>query len=70
MYVTEVNNSYRVLIIGGGIAGMAASLELARNDIPSVLIEKSTTIGGHSLEYCCKASESCNSCSACIVKKY
>jgi len=66
----KLNNKYDVLIIGGGIAGISASLELSKNDFSSIIIEKSSTLGGYSLEFCCKASESCNSCSACLVSKY
>jgi heterodisulfide reductase subunit A len=38
-----------VLIIGAGVAGMTAAVELADSDIKSILVEKLTTIGGNSL---------------------
>jgi heterodisulfide reductase subunit A len=58
-----------VLIIGGGISGMTVALELARSGIPSTLIEKEPSLGGLSASFCCKASESCNKCFACVVDK-
>lgn len=35
------------LIVGGGIAGMNAALDLANEGIKIYLVEKNTTIGGH-----------------------
>jgi len=36
----------RVLVIGGGIAGITAALSLAKMGIPVILVEKSPSIGG------------------------
>ena len=36
----------KALVVGGGIAGISASLTLAKMGIPVVLVEKSPTIGG------------------------
>jgi heterodisulfide reductase subunit A len=58
-----------VLIIGGGISGITVALELAQSGIPSTLIEKEPSLGGFSASFCCKASESCNKCFACVVDK-
>jgi heterodisulfide reductase subunit A len=58
-----------VLIIGGGISGMTVALELAQSGIPFTLIEKESSLGGLSASFCCKASESCNKCFACVVDK-
>ena len=58
-----------VLIIGGGISGITVALELARSGISSTLIEKEPSLGGLSASFCCKASESCNKCFACVVDK-
>jgi len=57
------------LIIGGGISGITVALELAQFGIPVTLIEKETFLGGLSASFCCKASESCNKCFACVVDK-
>lgn len=58
-----------VLIIGGGISGITVALELAQLGIPSTLIERESSLGGLSSSFCCKASESCNKCFACVVDK-
>ncbi|MCJ7783573.1 MAG: FAD-dependent oxidoreductase, partial [Desulfobacterales bacterium] len=58
-----------VLIVGGGISGITVALELAQSGIPSTLIEKEPSLGGLSASFCCKASESCNKCFACVVDK-
>jgi heterodisulfide reductase subunit A len=58
-----------VLIIGGGISGMTVASELAQSGIPFTLIEKKKSLGGLSASFCCKASESCNKCFACVVDK-
>ena len=39
-----------VLVIGAGVAGMTAAVELADNGVKTVLIDKMTTIGGNALE--------------------
>jgi heterodisulfide reductase subunit A len=64
--LTEKND---VLIIGGGISGITVALELAQLGIPTTLIEKNPSLGGLSASLCCKASESCNKCFACVVDK-
>ncbi len=58
-----------VLIVGGGIAGTTVALELAQLGTPTTLIEKNPSLGGLSASFCCKASESCNKCFACVVDK-
>ena len=56
-----------VLIIGGGIAGITAGLELAEMGINSTIVEKENHIGGQASVFSCKASEKCNKCFACVV---
>lgn len=58
-----------VLIIGGGISGITVAMELAQLGIQSVIVEKESSLGGLSASFCCKASESCNKCFACVVDK-
>lgn len=58
-----------VLIIGGGISGITVALELVQMGIPITLIERQSSIGGLSASFCCKASETCNKCFACVVDK-
>jgi heterodisulfide reductase subunit A len=58
-----------VLVIGGGISGITVASELAQGGISTTLIEKETSLGGLAASFCCKASESCNKCFACVVDK-
>jgi len=58
-----------VLIIGGGISGITVALELAQIGIPVTMVEKESAIGGVAASFCCKASEACNKCFACVVDK-
>ena len=39
-----------VLVIGAGVAGMTAAIELADSGIPTVLVERLSTVGGNSLD--------------------
>jgi heterodisulfide reductase subunit A len=56
-----------VLIIGGGIAGITAALELAEMGVPSTIVERENRLGGQAGVFACKASEKCNKCFACVV---
>ncbi len=40
----------KALVIGGGIAGMTAAVDLANAGIPVILVEKSPTIGGRMIQ--------------------
>ncbi len=42
----EARTDRKALVIGGGIAGMQAALDLADARIPVVLVEKSPSLGG------------------------
>ena len=55
----------RVMVVGGGIAGIQASLDLANAGLEVVLVEKMATIGGHMVQL----SETFPTldCSQCIV---
>lgn len=57
----------RVLVIGGGVAGMSSALEVAANGYEVFLVEKKASLGGRAINYCCKATDKCNKCSACLV---
>ena len=57
------------MVVGGGIAGLTAAWELARQNIGVELVEKSCFLGGHSIGFTCKATEICQKCGACSVEK-
>lgn len=67
MEVINISNK-QVIVIGGGIAGLSASLDLANLDIQVVLIEKSDFLGGHGIQYTCKATDRCVKCGACLIE--
>jgi heterodisulfide reductase subunit A2 len=46
----DVPVTKRALVIGGGVAGIQASLDLANAGVDVVLVEKQATIGGHMLQ--------------------
>ena len=56
-----------ILIIGGGVSGCAAALELAERGQRVTIIEKDERIGGKVREFGCKASASCNNCGVCLT---
>ena len=58
----------KVMVIGGGIAGLSAARELSRNGIQVELVEKADFLGGHAIQYACKATETCQQCGACTVE--
>ncbi|MFX1259432.1 MAG: FAD-dependent oxidoreductase [Promethearchaeota archaeon] len=58
----NINN---VLVIGGGIAGIQASLDLAERGIPVTLIEKESYIGGRMAQL--DKTFPTNDCSICIL---
>jgi len=57
----------KVLVLGGGVAGMTSALEAAQNGLEVYVVEKADDIGGWAYTYCCKATDKCAKCSACLV---
>ncbi|MGC8659596.1 MAG: FAD-dependent oxidoreductase [Desulfomonilaceae bacterium] len=57
----------QVIIVGGGIGGLATAKLLSEQNIPFTLVEKSARLGGHTKDWACMATEVCNSCSCCSV---
>jgi heterodisulfide reductase subunit A-like polyferredoxin/coenzyme F420-reducing hydrogenase delta subunit len=55
-----------ILIIGGGVAGMAAAQTLADQDVVIYLVEKETALGGHAAKWACMATHTCENCGACL----
>ena len=61
--------SSKVLVIGGGIAGLTAAHELSKLGIKVELVEKEPFLGGHAIQFTCKAVESCAKCGACMAEE-
>jgi len=59
----------KVLVIGGGVAGLTAASEMADLDIDVEIIEQSDFPGGHAIQYTCKATDQCVKCGACMVEE-
>ncbi|NOX35020.1 MAG: FAD-dependent oxidoreductase [Deltaproteobacteria bacterium] len=55
-----------VIIIGGGVAGMAAAETLNDSGVNVHLIEKNDHLGGNTFSWACMATGSCRHCSACL----
>jgi heterodisulfide reductase subunit A len=59
----------KVVVIGGGVAGLSAALDLADLGIGAEIVEQSAFPGGHAVQYACKATDRCVKCGACIVEE-
>lgn len=61
------SGSMKVLIIGGGVAGVCAANKLAEHGVESWLVERKPYIGGHAAEFGCKAADVCLKCNVCVA---
>ncbi|MDM8554575.1 FAD-dependent oxidoreductase [Desulfococcaceae bacterium HSG7] len=59
----------KILIIGGGVAGLSAALALEQLGIKASIVEKTGFLGGHAIQYACKATDQCVKCGACVVEE-
>ncbi len=59
----------KVMVLGGGIAGLSAALELSKKNIQVELVEKTCFLGGKSIGFTCKATDKCQQCGACVVEE-
>ncbi len=57
----------RVVVIGAGVTGCTAALELARQGYAVEVVEREARIGGKVLGYCCKATTECTRCGVCVA---
>ncbi|MFC1505023.1 FAD-dependent oxidoreductase [Thermodesulfobacteriota bacterium] len=58
-----------VLVIGGGVAGLTTANALYRDGIKITLVEKEPFLGGHAIQYACKATDQCVKCGACLAEE-
>jgi heterodisulfide reductase subunit A len=56
------------MVVGGGVAGLTAAWELAGLGAQVALVEKADFLGGHAIQYACKATDECRQCGACAVE--
>ncbi len=59
----------QILVIGGGISGLSAAVDLARLGLAVILVEHSASLGGHAAHLSCKAADRCVACGACMVEE-
>lgn len=57
----------KFLILGSGISGSTAGLELAELGHNVELVESGSLFGGKVLDYCCKATDECSKCGVCVA---
>lgn len=55
-----------VLVIGGGAAGCAAASELSRRGAAVTVVESAERLGGLAATHCCKSTDRCERCDACL----
>jgi heterodisulfide reductase subunit A-like polyferredoxin/coenzyme F420-reducing hydrogenase delta subunit len=55
-----------VLILGSGVAGMAAACSLANQGLPVHLVEEQSHLGGKAALWACMATDTCKQCGACL----
>lgn len=57
-----------ILVLGGGIAGVTAALDLADYGCKVVLVEKEDKIGGNAGHLACMALDKCQKCNGCLAE--
>ncbi len=57
----------QLAVIGGGIAGLTAADVLSRQGLEVALVDKAPQLGGHAMQFSCKATTACVKCGACRV---
>ncbi|MDD3580128.1 MAG: FAD-dependent oxidoreductase [Desulfobacca sp.] len=59
----------KVLVVGGGIAGMTTAWELSKLKVDVLLIDQGPFLGGHAAQLACKATDRCLKCNNCLVEQ-
>jgi len=58
----------KVIVVGGGVAGLTAAEGLARLGARVEVVERSAFCGGHAIAFTCKAVDECVKCGACLAE--
>ena len=58
-----------VVVVGGGITGLTAALELRHLGKRVLVIERGPFVGGHAAVLPCKATDRCLKCNDCLVEE-
>ncbi|WDP92264.1 MAG: FAD-dependent oxidoreductase [Desulfobacter sp.] len=58
-----------ILILGGGVTGMAAALALKDQEFAVHLVEKQDRLGGNAAGWACMATDTCQNCGACLAQE-
>ncbi len=58
-----------ILILGGGVAGMAAAHSLKNQDLSVHLVEEQDHLGGNAALCACMATDTCKNCGACLSRE-
>ena len=58
-----------VLVIGAGVSGLSAALELEERGFEATVLERRPFPGGQAAQLSCKATSSCVSCNACLLEE-
>ncbi len=66
---TDDSTPKKVLIIGGGVAGLSCAGHLSKLGLSVLLIEKNHFIGGQALNFFCKATDTCQKCNYCLAEE-
>ncbi|MBN1401631.1 MAG: CoB--CoM heterodisulfide reductase iron-sulfur subunit A family protein [Anaerolineae bacterium] len=60
--------AHNAVVVGGGIAGLTAALNLAQRRIAVTLVERDSALGGRARTVCCKAIDGvCQTCGGCLL---
>ncbi len=57
-----------VVIVGGGIAGLAVAKTLVDNNIRATIVERSSRLGGNVANWACMATDTCQRCFCCSAQ--
>lgn len=59
----------KTVVLGGGVAGLAAAVELSQAGKEVIVIEKEKELGGNTRLLGCKAVKECTRCNLCLADK-